>query len=203
MSSGGLKDERSHIRPGVMSPYIVTTSFGFEYPKPLLPLYHYVGPIIENENTHPLHGLVKTWLDSKPQASVILISMGTTVNLSDSECVSLANGILATPFSVLWSLQDVHLHELVRRVAGHQNEHKFFLSNCIPQQAAARHKSVAIAILHGGAGGVSQCLYNGIPEIITPSGLDRDNMAARAVSGGAGLRMYRHEITAQKGWLKP
>ena len=131
------------------------------------------------------------------------MSMGTTVNLSDSECVSLANGILATPFSVLWSLQDVHLHELVRRVAGYQNEHKFFLSDWIPQQAAARHKSVAIAILHGGAGGVSQCLYNGIPEIITPSGLDRDNMAARAVSGGAGLRMYRHEITAQKGWLKP
>jgi len=126
------------------------------------------------------------------------MSMGTTVNLSDSECVSLANGILATPFSVLWSLQDVYLHELVRRVAGHQNEHKFFLSDWIPQQAAARHKSVAITILHGGAGGVAQCLYNGIPEIVIPSAL-----AARAVSGGAGLRMYRHEITAQKGWLKP
>lgn len=176
-------------------------SFGFEYPRPLLPLFHYIGPIIKNENTHPLpEGPLKKWLDSKSNASVILISMGTQTysNLLASDCVSLTNGILATPYSALWSLKNLHLRELVRKVASHHNKHRFFLSDWIPQQAAARHKSIGLAILHGGMGGVSQCLYNGIPEIIIPYALDRDDVAARVVSRGAGLRLYQHEITAKR-----
>lgn len=201
LSSSGLKDERPHILPGTKTPFIVSTSFGFEYPRPLLPLFHYVGPIIKNEKTHPLpEGSLKKWLDTKSNASVILISMGTQTNRSlfASDCVSLTNGILATPYSALWSLKDLHLQELVRKVAGHQNEHRFFLSDWIPQQAAARHSSIGLAILHGGIGGVSQCLYNGIPEIIIPFALDRDDVAARVISAGAGLKLYKHEITAKR-----
>lgn len=96
LSSSGLKDERPHILPGTKTPFIVSTSFGFEYPRPLLPLFHYVGPIIKNEKTHPLpEGSLKKWLDTKSNASVILISMGTQTNRSlfASDCVSLTNGI--------------------------------------------------------------------------------------------------------------
>ena len=201
LSSSGLKDERLYILPGTMTPYIVSTSFGFEYPRPLLPLFHYTGPMIRNDNTHIslLEGPLKRWLDSKSNASVILISMGTTTEaLSTSDYVSLTNGILATPYSALWSLGDVHLQKLICTVAGHQNKHRFFLSDWMPQQAVAQHSSIGIAILHGGMGGVSQCLYNGIPEIIIPSALDRDDVAARVISRGAGLRLYRHQITAQR-----
>ena len=184
LSSSDLKDERPHILPGTMTPFIVSTSFGFEYPRPLLPLFHYIGPIIKNENTHPLQeGPLKKWLDSKSNASVILISMGTQTNRSlfASDCVSLTNSILATPYSSLWSLKDLDLQELVHKVAGHQNEHQFFLSNWIPQQTAARHRSIGLAIFHGGIGGVSQCLYNGISEIIIPYALDRDDVAGLSV----------------------
>ena len=200
LSSSGLKDERLYILPGIMTPFIVSTSFGFEYPRPLLPLFHYTGPMIQNDNTHTLlKGPLKRWLDSKSNASVILISTGTTTEaLSTSDYVSLTNGILATPYSALWSLGDIHHQKLIRTVAGHQNEHRFFLSDGMPQQAVARHSSIGIAILHGGMGGVSQCLYNGIPEIIIPSALDRDDVAARVISRGAGLRLYRHQITAQR-----
>ena len=45
---------------------------------------------------------------------------------------------------------------------------------------------------------MSQCLYNGILEIIIPSALDRDDVAARVISRGAGLRLYRHQITSQR-----
>lgn len=45
---------------------------------------------------------------------------------------------------------------------------------------------------------MSQCLYNGIPEIIIPFALDRDDVAARVISAGAGLKLYKHEITAKR-----
>ncbi len=198
LRSGGLNDIRPYILPGTMTPFIVTTSFGFEYPRPLLPLFHYVGPMIEKENIDkPLEGPLQSWLDSRRNSSVVLISMGTTAHLSDSEGIAIANGILATPFSALWSLRDTRLQGLVRSSVGHQNEHRFFLAEWLPQQTILRHSSIAVAILHGGMGGVAQCLYNGIPEIIIPSALDRDDLSARVVSRGAGLRMYKHEITTK------
>ena len=200
LSSSGLADERSYILPGTMAPFIITTSFGFEYPRPVLPLVHYVGPIIENENTHKLlQGPLKSWLDSKPDASVIMVSMGTTaIGLSELEVEAITNGILATQYNVLWSIRNTKLHGLIRRLVGHQNGHRVFLSEWLPQQAALRHSSIAMAILHGGKGGVSQCLYNGVPGIIIPFALDRYDIAARVVSSGAGLTLFKHELTAER-----
>ena len=198
LNSGGLADNRQDISPGIMTPFIVTTSFGFEYPRPLLPLFHYVGPMISNENRQSLNGPLKTWLDSKPNLSVVFISMGTTAKLSKAETTAITNGILATPYSALWSLRDPELHELVRNIAGHQNERRLFLTKWLPQQAVLRHSSIAMAILHGGMGGVQQSLYNGIPGVIIPFTQDQMDVAARVVSGGAGLMIHKREITAKR-----
>lgn len=35
LASSGLTDERAYILPGTMAPFIITTSFGFEYPRPV------------------------------------------------------------------------------------------------------------------------------------------------------------------------
>ncbi len=195
---GGLPDDRHRILPGTLSPFIVATSFGYEYPRPILPLFHYVGPMIENESKHNLpNGTLKTWLDSKENSSVILISMGTTAKLTVSECTAIIHGILASQYDALWSLKHPELQDLVLNAAGHQNRHRLFLSTWLPQQSVLRHSSVAMAILHGGIGGVSQGLYNGIPQIIIPFNQDQDDTAARVVSGGAGLRLYRHQVTTK------
>ena len=200
LASSGLTDERAYILPGTMAPFIITTSFGFEYPRPVLPLVHYVGPIIENEDTHKLlQGSLKSWLDSKSEASVIFVSMGTTaIGLSELEITAITNGILATQYNVLWSIRNTKLHGLIYRLVGHQNKQRLFLSEWLPQQSVLRHRSIAMAILHGGMGGVSQCLYNGVPGIIIPFALDRYDIAARVVSSGAGLRLFKYEITTQK-----
>ena len=197
LSSSGLTDKRSYILPGTVEPYIITTSFGFEYPRPVLPLIHYVGPIVKSERTHKLlQGPLKSWLDSKPDSSVIMVSMGTTAKVYKLQVTAITNGILATHYNVLWSTKT--FHPLIHRLAGIQNEHRVFLSEWLPQQAALRHSSIAMAILHGGKGGVSQCLYNGVPGIIIPFALDRYDIAARVVSSGAGLTLFKHELTAER-----
>ena len=174
-------------------PFIVTTSFGFEYSRPLLPLFRYVGPMIVTGES--LKGSLKSWLDSKNVSTVVYISMGTTARLSLSEVEAITRGILTSSYSALWSLRDTTQHGLVHAIAGVQNMHRFFLSKWLPQQAILEHRSIALAITHGGMGRVSQCLYSGIPEIMLPDANDQDDIAARVVSGGAGIKIDKQSVT--------
>ena len=194
-----LGDVRESIRPGIMTPFIVSTSFGFEYPRPLLPLFHYVGPMIKNPKMQPhVDQKLETWLNFQATMSVIYISMGTTVCLTDSQVMAITNGVLSTTYSALWSLRDNVSQEVVYRIVGNQNKHRFFLAEWLPQQSVLQHRSIAMAILHGGMGGVSQCLYYGVPEIIIPFAHDQGDIAARVISGGAGLVIDKDSISAKR-----
>ena len=203
LSSSGFTYDKSSILPGTTTPFIITTSFGFEYPRPVQPLVHYVGPVIKSEHAHNLlEGPLKTWLDSKSDVSVVFVGMGTTATLSKSEITAITDGILATRYNVLWNIKDTsethYIYNLIRSLAGDQNKHRLFISEWLPQQTVLRHSSIAISILHGGMGGVSQCLYNGVPGIIIPFALDRYDVAARVVSSGAGLRLFKYELTTKR-----
>ena len=194
-----LGDLKESIRPGIMTPFIVSTSLGFEYPRPLLPLLHYVGPMIKNPNTQQhMDGHLEAWLNFQANRSVIYISMGTTVHLSDSQVAAITNGVLSSTYNALWSLRDTVSLEVVYRIVGNQNKHRFFLADWLPQQRILQHRSIAMAIVHGGMGGASQCLYYGVPEIIIPFAHDQRDVAARVVSGGAGVVIDKDSITAMR-----
>jgi len=55
-----------------------------------------------------------------------------------------------------------------------------------------------MAILHSGMGGASQCLYYKVPEIIIPFAYDQGDVAARVISGRAGLVIDKDSITAMR-----
>jgi len=145
-----LGDVRESIRPGITTPFIVSTSFGFEYPRPLLPLFHYVGPMIKNPKMQPhVDQKLETWLTFQANMSVIYISMGTTVHLTDSQVMAITNGVLSTTYSALWSLRDKVSQEVVYRIIGNQNKHRFFLADWLPQQSVLQHSNGDSSQWHG------------------------------------------------------
>lgn len=53
-----------------------------------------------------------------------------------------------------------------------------------------------MSIVHGGMGGVSECLYNAVPLIVIPFGLEHWDTAARVQDSGTGLFLDPNSIKA-------
>ncbi|XP_011409643.1 PREDICTED: 2-hydroxyacylsphingosine 1-beta-galactosyltransferase-like isoform X2 [Amphimedon queenslandica] len=168
-------------------PLIFTTVIGFEYPKSNLPLVDYVGPFI-SKKPDPLPSDIQSWLDSKKEKSVVYISMGTVVHTSQKIAQAFYNGI-PNDYSVLWSATSEIILDLVK------NDDRYLVKSWIPQISALNHPSISLAILHGGAGGVHQALYFGIPMIVIPIGGDQPGNAFKVQYWKLGIHLDHNEIT--------
>ena len=151
-------------------PLIFTTVTGFEYPKSNLPLVNYVGPFI-SKKPDPLPSDIQSWLDSKKEKSVVYISMGTIVHTSQKMMQTVYHGIPSN-YSVLWSTASKTILD------GVENDDRYLIKSWIPQVSALNHPAISLAVLHGGAGGVHQALYFGIPMIVIPFGGDQPGKIA-------------------------
>ena len=180
--------------PGERFPQIVPTVIGFEFPRTIDPLVEYVGPIL-SLSPDPIPDNMLTWLDSKEERSVIYVSMGSFVPLLDSPGRAIAEGVMNTSYSTLWSLPECNRNFLSGlQIDGNQ----IYLSKWVPQLSVLRHKAIGMAVLHGGMNGISEALANGIPTLVLPAALISDQfaIAARVHYSGAGLYLNRDLVTA-------
>ena len=153
----------NYLPPGHGVPFILVTVMGFEYPKTNLPLVDYVGPFIPN-TLDPLPSDIDLWLNSKKEKSVVYISMGSIFDGSQKLARALYSGIPSN-YSVLWSATSA----IIRKgVENEPSNDRFLIKSWIPQISALNHPSISLAILHGGAGGVHQALYFGVPMVVIP-----------------------------------
>ena len=153
----------NYLPPGHGVPFILATVMGFEYPKSNLPLVDYVGPFIPN-TLDPLPSDIDLWLNSKKENSVIYISMGSVFTGSQKLAEALYNGIPSN-YSVLWSAAS---KTIPKGIEDEPSNDRYLIKSWIPQISALNHPAISLAILHGGAGGVHQALYFGIPMIVIP-----------------------------------
>ena len=86
-------------------PKIYSTVMGLVYPRPLLPMMHFVGALTVETN-ESLPSTLENWLASKPNKSVIYISMGSVQRVTETMGAAIINGIVQTNYSVVWSLRE-------------------------------------------------------------------------------------------------
>ena len=84
-------------------PVLVNTVIGFDYPKTIMPLAHFVGPLL-NSNPTPLSADLQQWLHKCRERSVIYISMGTTAELTGYLAREIIEGI-PSQYRIVWSLR--------------------------------------------------------------------------------------------------
>lgn len=189
-----IASDYAALYPGVYAPQIVQTAFGFEYPRPLLPLSHYVGPLL-SKSTPNLPTDLLVWLDSKQNRSVILVSMGSIVSLTENHAGAIVNAAADAGYSILWSLRKSNQHIL--------NDIPFsvdhvMISEWLPQLTVLKHPSIAMALLHGGLNSVNEALYHRVPVIAVPFVNDQGDVAARLQHSGAGIWLHKEELRADK-----
>ena len=180
--------------PSVYLPQIVPTVIGFEFPRTIYPMTEYVGPIL-SKTPEPLDNDLKAWLDGKEERSVIYISMGSFVPVSNETGRAIALGIRGTKYSAIWSLRKNNQDIL----EGLQlDPERFFISSWTPQLRILQHEAVRMTIMHGGMNGVSEALYNGVPIIVLPYGGDQGSNADRVQSQGLGIRLDLQTVTKER-----
>ena len=174
---------------GTFVPMIVAAAFGFEYPRPLLPMVHYVGPLMMT-SSETLQSELEDWLETKPAQTVIYISMGSSAHLSNSMGRAILEGVMATNYSAVWSLRESNRDFLEQTEIDSIDKSRLFISGWVPQQTTLKHKAIALSIMHGGCGGVTESLYNAVPMVVTPYNFDQLDIAARVQHAGAGTYLY-------------
>ena len=150
---------------GHYCPRIVPTSMGLQYPLTTSPLVHYVGPLVSRYPS-PLTGDLKDWLMTKPEKSVVYISMGSVFAPTSKEMgKSFLEGVLSANYSVLWSLRKSSRWILEGLDI---DPERVFISEWTPQFSVLGSEAIHSAILHGGFSGLSEALWNGVPVLVVP-----------------------------------
>ena len=178
---------------GVTQPVLQTTVLGFEYPRPLLPLMHYTGPLFRRSYP-PLDPQLQRWLEDKENRSVVYISMGSTAELTPEQGRNILGGVMASPhnYSVVWALRQSNRNAIEEVKI---DPKRTFIASWVSQFTMFQQKAVAMAILHCGIGGVQEALYNKVPVICVPYGYDQFDTAARLEQWGLGIVINSQEVS--------
>ena len=181
-----LKDTSVYEYIGIRTPFVMASTFGFEYAKTRYPLTEYVGPLMMS-SFPPLEDKLVEWLDNKPNRSVIYFGMGATGFITTPIAQVIISGILATDFSAVWALpmSDQAVLEGVDI-----DKDRFFISKWIPRQTLFKHPKLVMTILHCAMNSVQESLYNGLPMVCVPHSFDHFDVAARVAGAQVGIPLY-------------
>ena len=175
-------------------PCLVLFPIGLEFPRTSTPLENYVGPIMPKHDKGALSKEMSEWLTGKPDKSVVYVGMGSLVTQTHELALAIVNGLQSTRYSVIWSLRKTNRYILDGLTV---DPTRFFISDWVPQTELLQHPSIAMAIIHGGSGSVTESLYYGIPIIVLSFGMDRTGNAARVQAANMGITLQLWQLTAE------
>ena len=184
-SCPGLTHRYVSIAPGAHLPQIIPSVIGIEYPRTISPLTHYVGPVL-TESPDPLPTDLQTWLGENSDRSVIYISMGSHMPMSEELGAAIVNGIVNTSYSAVWTLRN---SSLLETLTIQLDRRKLFVTSWAPQLSVLGHRAIRMAIMHGGANGVHEALYNEVPIILLPGFGDQMFLAGRISHNKLGVHI--------------
>ncbi|GMI74581.1 hypothetical protein like AT4G15480 [Hibiscus trionum] len=137
------------------------------------------------------------WLDSKPASSVIYISFGTIVCLTQEQVDEIAHALLATGISFLWVMKPpfkasgLGLHTLPQSFLEKVGDNGKIVE-WSPQEKVLTHPSVSCFVSHCGWNSTIEALSSGVPIVAFPQWGDQVTNAVYLVDVfKIGVRMCR------------
>ncbi|KAK1417528.1 hypothetical protein QVD17_26657 [Tagetes erecta] len=166
-----------------------------------------VGPLFKNpllETSSNISGdLIKAddcleWLDSKPPSSVVYISFGSVVSLSQEQVTEMAYGVLNSGVSFLWVIRT---GETSTGVSGklpdgflEEAGDRGMVVQWSPQAQVLTHPALACFVTHCGWNSTMEALSSGVPVVAFPHWGDQVTDAKYLVDEWkVGIRMCRGE----------
>lgn len=157
----------------------------FEYSRKELPQnFHYIGPIIAQENTD--YSMPAWWADLDKSLPVILINQGTVAKNHDDLIRPAIEALKDEPVVVI--IVPVETGELNDLPENMYAEAYIPFGNLLPY--------IDVMITNGGLGGTQNALAHGVPVIVAGTTEDKMEVAARVENSGAGINLRKQSPSA-------
>ncbi|XP_077416353.1 UDP-glucuronosyltransferase 2A1-like [Vanacampus margaritifer] len=157
--------------------WLIRTYWDFDYPRPFLPNFKYVGGIHCRPAT-ALPADMEEFVQSSGDDGIVVFTLGSMVkNVSSEKANMIAAGLAQIPQKVLWRYSGEKPATLAPNTR---------LYDWIPQNDLLGHPKTRAFITHGGTNGIYEAIYHGVPMVGIPMFADQpDNMIHMKAKGAA------------------
>ncbi|XP_053219320.1 UDP-glucuronosyltransferase 2A2-like [Podarcis raffonei] len=157
--------------------WLVRTYWDFEFPRPFLPNFQFVGGL-HLKPAKPLPEEMEEFVQSSGEHGIVVFSLGTFFpNLTDEKSNMVASALSQLPQKVLWR------HKGKRPETLGENTRIY---DWIPQNDLLGHPKTKAFIAHGGINGIYEAIYHGVPIVGIPFFSDQhDNIVHMKAKGMA------------------
>ncbi|XP_072512860.1 UDP-glucuronosyltransferase 2C1-like isoform X1 [Salminus brasiliensis] len=157
--------------------WLIRTYWDFEYPRPLLPNFKFVGGL-HCKPAKPLPKEMEAFVQSSGDDGIVVFSLGSMVkNLTKDRANTIASALGQIPQKVLWRYSGEKPDTLAPNTR---------LYDWIPQNDLLGHPKTKAFITHGGTNGLYEAIYHGVPMVGVPLFADQpDNLLHMKTKGAA------------------
>ncbi|NP_001164487.2 UDP-glucuronosyltransferase 2B16 precursor [Oryctolagus cuniculus] len=160
--------------------WLIRSYWDLEFPRPLLPNSYFVGGL-HCKPAQPLPKEMEEFVQSSGEEGVVVFSLGSMIsNLTEERANVIASTLAQLPQKVLWKFDGKKPDNLGTNTQ---------LYKWIPQNDLLGHPKTKAFITHGGANGVFEAIYHGIPMVGLPLFADQHDNLAHMRAKGAAIRL--------------
>uniref|UniRef100_G3PL60 UDP-glucuronosyltransferase n=1 Tax=Gasterosteus aculeatus TaxID=69293 RepID=G3PL60_GASAC len=157
--------------------WLMRSYWDFDFPRPSLPNFKFVGGI-HCRPAKPLPEDMEEFVQSSGDAGIVVFSLGSLIsNITTEKANMIASALAQIPQKVLWRYSGEAPATLGVNTR---------IYNWIPQNDLLGHPKTRVFITHGGANGIFEAIYHGVPMVGIPMFADQpDNMVHVEAKGAA------------------
>ncbi|XP_069314571.1 UDP-glucuronosyltransferase 2B4-like isoform X3 [Eulemur rufifrons] len=160
--------------------WLIRTYWDFEFPRPLLPNIDFVGGL-HCKPAKPLPKEMEDFVQSSGENGVVVFSLGSMVrNITEERANVIASALAQIPQKVLWRFDGNKPDTL-----GPNTQ----LYKWLPQNDLLGHPKTKAFITHGGANGIYEAIYHGVPMVGIPLFAEQPDNIAHMKAKGAAVRV--------------
>ncbi|XP_026236438.1 UDP-glucuronosyltransferase 2B15-like isoform X2 [Urocitellus parryii] len=163
--------------------WLIRTYWDLEFPRPFLPNFDFVGGL-HCKPAKPLPKEMEEFVQSSGENGIVVFSLGSMVsNMPEEKANIIAFALAQIPQKVIWRFNGKKPDKL-----GPNTQ----IYEWIPQNDLLGHPKTKAFITHGGANGIYEAIYHGIPMVGIPLFGDQADNIAHMKAKGAAIRLdYR------------
>ncbi|XP_075853925.1 UDP-glucuronosyltransferase 2B31-like isoform X2 [Microcebus murinus] len=160
--------------------WLIRTYWDLEFPRPLLPNIEFVGGLhCKPAKTLPKE--MEDFVQSSGENGVVVFSLGSMLsNMTEERANVIASALAQIPQKVLWRFDGKKPDTLGPNTR---------LFKWMPQNDLLGHPKTKAFVTHGGANGVYEAIYHGVPMVGIPLFADQPDNIAHMKAKGAAVRV--------------